>query len=169
MICLLIACGLLGQIDAALRGSAMTIDELANPVLRSQEEIDGHAAVCRRLLALPQPQGDPSLSSPGLLLKQSLARLFMTFARPGRGRAGVEPGHLQLIDLETHDDPALLLLRERVRLSAPRGYVFVRTFSSRHAMPSDLLVAFQRENTRGVTFLGRYVIFNGPGLALEAP
>lgn len=162
MICLLIACGLLGQIDAVPRVSAMTINELANPVLRSEEEIDGHAAACRRLLALPQPQDDPNLSSPGLLLKQSLARLFMTFARPGRGGAGVEPGHLQLVDLETHDDPALQLLRERVRLPAPRGYVFVRTFSSRHAMPSDLLVAFQRENTRGVTFLGRYIAMLAP-------
>ena len=123
MTCLLIVFGLVGQVDASLRVSVMTINELANPVLRSEEEIDDHAAVCRRLLALPQPQGDPSLSSPDLLLKQSLARLFMTFARPGRGGAGVEPGHLQLVDLQTHDDPALQLLRERVRLPAPRGYV----------------------------------------------
>ena len=162
MICLLIAYGLLGQIDASLRASAMTIKELANPVLCSEEEIDAHADLCRRLLAQSPPQGDPSLSSPGLLLKQSLARLFMTFARPGRGGAGVEPGQLQLVDLGTHNDPALQLLRERVRLPAPRGYVFVRTFSSRHAMPSDILVAFQRENTRGVTILGRYIAMLAP-------
>jgi hypothetical protein len=157
-----VLCGLLGQFGASLPLDAMSVQSLANPVLHSAEEIDAHIALCRQLLVATPAEEASRRMKMERQMKQSLARLFLVFADPDRRRAGEEQGVLQLIDLATYEDPALGRLRDRVGLPAPRGHVFVRTYSSRHVMPNEILAAFHREDTRGVTFFGRYIAMLAP-------
>ena len=150
-------CGILLLCHRANASSADETDFLMNPVLTSQQAIQ--AAVEQyeiRLKQLEQRQRRGILTDEEERLK-ALVRLFIIFAGPGLDKKGEEPGRLELVDLAQTDDPAVTILRQRIRIPAPKGVVFVRTYSSLHVMPTDVLAAFTRENTQGVTILSRYI------------
>jgi hypothetical protein len=130
---------------------------LDNPVLTSQQEIDQKLGECEELLeALAQQERRETLPSHLQRLK-TLARLYMVFAGPEGKAAGVDSGRLELVDLLQTTDPAVRKLRDQMKVPCPSGFVFVRYYPSRHVMPLEILPAFHRENTRGVTILSRYI------------
>lgn len=152
-----IICGILLLGLQAGAAQVNDIDFLRNPVLTSQEAIQ--AAVeryQRRLRELEYRQRQGTLTDREQDLK-ALIRLFLIFAGPGLGQGGVDPGRLECIHLSQSDDPAVVTLREHIQIPAPKGVVFVRTYPSKQVMPIDILAAFTRDNTRGVTILSRYV------------
>ncbi len=63
---------------------------------------------------------------------------------------------LQLVDLAQSDDPAVVALRDEAGLAPPDGYVYVRFYKSRGAMPALVRAVFD-PNTAGVTMFTRYI------------
>jgi hypothetical protein len=130
---------------------------LDNPVLTSQQQIDQKLMACEDLLAALAQQEQRETLPARLQRLKVLARLYMVFAGSEGKEAGVESGRLELLDLSQTADPAVSQLRDQMKIPCPSGFVFLRYYSSRHVMPLEILSAFHRENTRGVTILSRYI------------
>ncbi len=135
----------------------LTLAELMDPQLTSDEQIDHFARRCTHLLETTGQQVSQVSPTADRMLKRKLASTFLLFAKPGPMSPGVESGRLERVRLDTFADPALRLLRDRIGLRPPRGYVFVRYYRSKHLLPTELLAAFHREHTRAVTLGGRYI------------
>lgn len=83
---------------------------------------------------------------------QILIEYFLIFA----GNFATPSQDTFAIDLATFDDPALVAL-QTAGLPAPEGYVFVRFYYSREAMPELIRSSFTDESVRAVTLLTRYI------------
>lgn len=129
------------------------MNELINPVLTSLEQVDTQLQICDQLQScllgskseFTQPQRQADL----------LCQYFSIFTSEQGTNDSVKP--LTPVDLTTSDDPAVLKLRRQVSLPAPPGYIFVRIYPSRQAMPEIVRAAFQDPQVAGVTILSRYV------------
>ncbi len=64
---------------------------------------------------------------------------------------------LETVELNSVDDPAVRILREQVGIPPSPGYIFIRSYASRQAMPPIIRSAFSDPNVAGVTILNRYI------------
>ena len=86
---------------------------------------------------------------------RTLAEYFMIFV--GGEHTSQEESTLVLVDLARIDDAAIISIREDVGIPPPPGFVYLRTFPSREAMPNQVQKLFIDNNVRGVTVLTRYI------------
>jgi hypothetical protein len=127
--------------------------KLVDPVLTTQDELD------QRLWLYQQVHdclsGDPEARSGELKNVLRLTEYFLIFAG---GYGTPEDGsELVLVDLSGSDDEAVVQIREEMGLPAPEGFIYVRMYESRQAMPLLVRRIFENENVAGVTILTRYV------------
>jgi len=149
--------GLMVQVCPLLGLAAIDDLGLENPVLTSQQEIDQKLKACEDLLMSLAQQAQQETLPSHLQRLRALARLYVVFAGSDDKTPGVESGRLELVDLAQTTDPAVMKLRDQMRIPCSAGFVFLRYYSSRHVMPLEILPAFHRENTRAVTILSRYI------------
>jgi hypothetical protein len=144
------------QVDCAdvisqLFGDKNWLDQLVDPVLDTQAQVierlrfysDVHTCI-------------PAGSSTDLLMSaRKLTEYFMIFA--GGFQTSQDGSERYLINLATFKDPALEILRQKVGLPPPPGYVYMVFYYSRQAMPDLLRQAFEDPDVQGVTIFSRYV------------
>jgi hypothetical protein len=126
---------------------------LIDPQLATQDEIEQASQDVRRLYDCLRIADQPLDDRSQMLL--TLAEYFLIFVagQPPQG----DPGRLELVDLATSNDPAVVRLRDQAGLPPPPGYVFVRSYPSREAMPELARRPFQDPQVAGVTYLTRYI------------
>ena len=127
------------------------LDQLIDPVL------DTEAQVVERLRFYSDVHDCIPADSSKDLLKtiRTLTEYFMIFA--GGFQTPQDGSEYYYIDLATIKDPAVTSLRQKVGISPPPGYVYVRYYSSPQAMPDLLQLSFLNPDVRGVTIFTRYV------------
>ena len=127
------------------------LDQLVDPVLDTQAQIierlrfysDVHTCI-------------PAGSATDLLkTARKLTEYFMIFA--GGFQTSQDSSENYLVNLATIQDPAVISLREKVGIPPPPGYVFLRFYYTRQAMPDLLQRSFLNPDVRGVTIFTRYV------------
>jgi hypothetical protein len=129
------------------------LDELIDPVLTSEQEIAGRLEEYEQLVACldsaeaPLPEAYEKI--------RRLAGYFLTFA--GGSDHPDEGWQFFLVDLAESDDPAVVELREEAGLPPPPGYVYVRLYDSRQAMPPLVAGIFSDPQVAGVTINTRYI------------
>ena len=126
---------------------------LIDPILNTQEEIDQAALVVQHLNSCLADSGEQLSDQQRMLLR--LTEYFLAFIA-GDDAPGFN-SRLELVDLETTNDPAVSTLRDEVRLPAPPGFVFMRYYPSRQAMPEVVRRAFENPEVAGATYLTRYI------------
>ena len=130
-----------------------TLSTLIDPVVISQTEI----AVRKEIFAELHNCLAMGLAERSPIEKRihALSEYFLIFA-DGYQTAD-DRTKLELVKLSDSSDPAVVRLREEVGLSPPDGYVFLRLYDSRQAMPSRVQRVFSNPNVAGATFLTRYI------------
>ncbi len=129
------------------------LERLIDPQLTTQAEIDQAISAISELQICLAALGENLTGEQQML--QTLAEYFLIFAG-GQAPEGA-PGRLELVDLATSDDPAVVRLREEAEIPAPPGYVFIRYYPSRESMPDLVRYPFDDPNVAGVTYLSRYI------------
>ena len=86
---------------------------------------------------------------------RTLLEYFLIFAGGLDTSSDVTTLDLEL--LGTSSDPGVAKIRDEAWIEAPEGYVFVRSYASREAMPPLLRRAFESSEVAGVTILSRYI------------
>ena len=128
-------------------------EQLLNPVLTSPAQVAARQQEYAGLYAcLGNEPASLSSSWKGIY---RLLEYFLIFA--GGYQAPESATHLALVDLGSSTDPAVVRLRQQAGITPPPGYIFVRFYTQRAAMPPRVAVAFQDPNVAGVTILVRYV------------
>ena len=128
---------------------------LVNPVLANRAQVESTAEGYRDMLSC---LNSVPIATTSLDWSRNLRyhlRLFLSFAEPDRISA--RNSSLELVDLETSQDPAVRRLIEEVGLAPPEGLVLVRYFQSREQMPENIRRAFENPQTQAVTMSSRYV------------
>jgi hypothetical protein len=134
-----------------LTGHPGWYEALINPVITSEADIAVRTELYRPVYECLVP----SEAGGELDALRRMTEYFLIFvAGEGTSQGSSE---LNLIDLRTSDDPAVVRLRDRLGIPAPEGYVFVRIFPSRQDMPQLVRRAFEDENVAGVTYFTRYI------------
>lgn len=138
------------QVDN-LTGHPGWFEALVNPAVTSQADINVRANLYRPVHeCLVLSDADDDLDS-----LRRLTEYFLIFA--SGDFMDEADSELHLVDLGTSDDSAVVRLRDDLEIPAPEGYIFVRIFSSRQAMPELVRRSFEDENVAGVTIFTRYV------------
>jgi hypothetical protein len=127
------------------------LDQLVDPVLDTQAQVierlriysDVHACI----------PADSSMDR--LKTIRKLTEYFMIFA--GGYQTTREGSEDYLVDLATSKDPAVISLRQKVGIPPPPGFVYVRFYYTRQAMPELLQLSFKNPDVKGVTIFTRYV------------
>jgi len=83
-----------------------------------------------------------------------LSEYFLVFA--GGHDTISEFSRLELVDLSTSQDPAIIEIRDQANVPPPDGPIFVRYYQSLDTMPGLIRPSFA-EDTAGVTILTRYI------------
>jgi hypothetical protein len=135
----------------SLTGHPGWFEALVNPVITSEADIEVRAGLYRSV----HDCLDTAVVDNDLDALRRLIEYYLIFAAgDGIPQGGSE---LNLIDLRTSDDPAVVRLRDDLGIPAPEGYTFVRIFPSRQVMPELVRHAFEDENIAGVTIFTRYI------------
>ncbi|MDP8979004.1 MAG: hypothetical protein M3O35_00275 [Acidobacteriota bacterium] len=142
----------------ASAGAENWFARLANPVLRSDPEIDARVRENRHLLACFANYEAGGPLSPQLQTLKRLTEYFIIFAAQPR----------ELVDLGTSRDPAVLKLRDQVRLPPPPGFIYIRHFDDKSEMPEAIRPGFDNPETQAVTLWGRYIAVLRPASATPA-
>jgi hypothetical protein len=129
------------------------IEQLANPILTSEAELAEQTAFYSTVYQCLD-EGTAAQIDGGERLHKYL-EYFLIFAAGLETQ--VEDTRLDLVRLSTSDDPGVTKIRDEAGVEAPEGYVFVRTYNSREAMPPLVRRAFQSPEVAGVTILSRYI------------
>jgi hypothetical protein len=134
-----------------LTGHPGWFEALVNPSVTSQTDINVRTELYRPVHeCLVSGEVNDDLDS-----LRRLTEYFLIFAAGDFMEEA--DSELHLVDLSTSDDPAVVRLRDDLSIPAPEGYIFVRIFPSRQAMPELVRRAFEDENVAGVTIFTRYV------------
>jgi hypothetical protein len=137
---------------AQLTGESNWLDHLLDPVITSQE------GLLERLALYVEAHECLSNTREPLSSEMEAARTYLEyFLIFTIGYDTPEDSsYLRLVELATSDDPAVIQLRQAAGLAPPPGYIFIRFYRSRQAMPSRLRGLFA-EDTAGLTLLTRYI------------
>jgi len=146
------------------------LTQLYDPIIYDPEELGGRINVYGEIFnCLNQVEGQLSDEQQSIL---RLTGFFLIFAD---GLYATEGGStLQLVDLSKVDDPGIVRIRDQAGVPPPPGYVFVRTYASREAMPLPIRQIYEDLNVAGVTMFTRYIAVldetkaNWPERALQA-
>lgn len=129
------------------------LTRLYDPIINSPEELDdqinAYSDIFHCLTRAEGPLTDE---------QQSILRLtgfFLIFADGLYASEGSST--LQLVDLSIVDDPGIERIRYQTGIPPPPGYVFVRTYASREAMPPPIRQIYEDLNVAGVTMFTRYI------------
>jgi len=124
--------------------------DLVNPVLNTQAEIEEKIALYKRVY--------PCIDELGIVFSQEdlelIDMLVLRFLYLVEG----EGQQIDLVDLETSDDPAVSRLRDEIGVPPPDGYIFVNHIDSRYEIPTYVTDAFLDPDVRGVALPFRFVI-----------
>ncbi|MFH1367389.1 MAG: hypothetical protein ABIH38_05440 [Patescibacteria group bacterium] len=134
-------------------------EDLANPVVTSQEELDQKISECRKVYYLFNGLADYLRKQEGFLTEQGDSLLEMTefITQFFSNDSTFSPvSQVRYVDFSTSQAPAVKALREEVSLPPPAGPAFIRYFRSREEMPPIIRQCFE-EKTRGVTVYCRYI------------
>lgn len=139
-------------IDQFLKDDQWT-EHLINPEIKSKEDVSLQLQRYTEIHACIEEIPGPI--SEDLSLLYTLTEYFMVFV----GGYESTPGNssLLLVDMQNSDDPAIQRIRDQAEIEPPRGYVYVRFYNSRGAMPPLVERVFENVNVAGVTMLARYV------------
>ena len=137
-----------------LENSDTLLQQLSNPVISSKEELNKAISWavdfqnCLNQIA-------PADKNKRQELAEVYNQIFLIFS----SALDTPPGdtQLELVELNSVDDPAVRILREQVGIPPAPGYIFVRSYASRQAMPPVIRSAFSDPNVAGVTILNRYI------------
>jgi hypothetical protein len=127
------------------------LTRLMDPVVTTREEVAGRLELYKTAYqCLPDnPQTDQEKAV------KLLTGYYLAFVGGYQTPEGAST--LSMLDLANVRDPAIVRIREEVGIKPAPGYVFVRIYSSRQAMPPLVRRAFEDENVRGVTLFTRYI------------
>lgn len=128
-------------------------EQLVNPTLTTQDQISERLDLYSKIHACIG--NDPESLPYELFVIQRLTEYFLIFA--GGFDTPENETVLVLTSLEQSDDKGIVRIRDKAGIPPPKGYIFVRFYSSRHVMPDLVYQAFQSENVSGATILMRYV------------
>ncbi len=131
----------------------ISLEQLTNPILTSQDEIDEKLDLYSEMYDCLSAGKNPQLENRETI--QTLLEYFLIFAG-GLGTPSDETT-LELVSLATSSDSGVIKIRDEAGIDAPDGYVFVRFYSSREAMPDLVRRAFESPEVAGVTIFSRYV------------
>jgi hypothetical protein len=128
------------------------MEKLLDPIILDKDELEAQIAEFQAIHSCLVADQEGLTDQEGEILRWS--EYFLIFTDD----LGAPPGatRLELVDLGTSDDPAVILLREEAGLPAPPGYVFVRYYSSIYAMPPALRRIYPN-SAAGITFMTRYI------------
>jgi hypothetical protein len=137
-----------------LTNGDITVEQLRNPILTSQTEINQRVDLYSNMYDCLD-EGNSTLLEEDRKKFQTLLGYFLIFAG-GLGTSADETT-LDLVSLASSTDPGVAKIRDEAGIEAPDGYVFVRTYASREAMPGLVRRAFESPEVAGVTILSRYI------------
>ena len=129
------------------------LEQLIDPVLTAPEQILDKLQYYTTLHACLDEDFD-SLSGE-MKMAHMLSEYFLIFV--GGYQTPQEASRISLVDLAVSDDPAIVQIRDQADIPPPDGYVFVRFYSSRQAMPELIRRAFEDGQVAGVTIFTRYI------------
>lgn len=132
----------------------ISIEQLINPILTSQTEVNEKVDLYSNMYNCLN-EGNDSLPIEDRATILRLLEYFLVFAG-GLGTPSDETT-LNLVSLAASTDPAVIKIRHEAGIEAPEGYIIVRSYSSREAMPEIIRQAFESPNVAGVTILSRYI------------
>lgn len=123
------------------------LEDLQNPVLRTKGEVKDWINFYSEVLACLDEWGTQGeYSTLTFAVEQFLVLI------------GGNDHEVDLVDLETSDDRAVVKLREEVGLPPPEGYVYVNHFPSLLDTPPIVLESFLDFHTLGVTLPCRFIV-----------
>jgi transcription elongation factor Elf1 len=137
-----------------LTNGDITVEQLRNPILTSQTEINQRVDLYSNMYDCLD-EGNSTLLEEDRKKFQTLLGYFLIFAG-GLGTSADETT-LDLVSLASSTDPGVAKIRDEAGIEAPDGYVFVRSYASREAMPGLVRRAFESPEVAGVTILSRYI------------
>jgi hypothetical protein len=131
----------------------ITLEQLTNPILNTkaemEERVDFYTGAYQCL------DEDAALQIFDGEKVRTYLEYFLIFAG-GLGTQS-EDTRLDLVLLSNSDDFGVIKIRDEAGVEAPDGYVFVRFYASREAMPPLVRRAFESPEVAGVTILSRYI------------
>jgi hypothetical protein len=128
-------------------------EQLVNPTLNSPDEVSARLDLYSKVYDCIG--NDTASLSDELLSIRTLIEYFLIFAG-GEQSPGNETS-LVITSFEQSDDPAIVKVRDEAGISPPKGYIFVRFYSSRDVMPDLVKPSFESKDVAGVTILMRYI------------
>ena len=128
-------------------------EQLTNPIFSSKTELDEQLDLYSNVYQCLDEGTAPQITGGEKL--RSYLEYFLIFAG-GLGSQS-EDTTLDLVLLSSSDDPGVTKIRDEAGIEAPDGYIFVRSYNSREAMPPLVRRAFQSPDVAGVTILSRYI------------
>lgn len=131
----------------------ISYDQLSNPILSTQAEIDERVDMYTSMYQCLAEGAAAQIDDRERI--RTLLEYFLIFAG-GLDTPSAETT-LELELLATSSDPGVAKIREEAGLEPPGGYIFVRSYASRDAMPPLLRRAFETQEVAGVTILSRYI------------
>lgn len=131
----------------------ISFEQLTNPILNTkaeiEEQVDFYTGVyqCLDEDIVSQINGGEKV--------RTYLEYFLIFSG-GLGTQSKDT-RLDLVLLSTSNDSGVTKIRDEAGIEAPDGYVFVRFYTSREAMPPLVRRAFESPDVAGVTILSRYI------------
>jgi len=134
------------------------LEQLINPILTTKSQLQQKLQIFTQMYdCLERYSGKLPTD---LETIHSLTQYFIVFA--GGYQTQVNNSSLSLISLSLSDDPAVVQIRDEANIKPPDGYIYVRFYSSKQAMPDIVKTAFSREGIAGVTIFTRYIAVLSP-------
>jgi len=159
-----------------LLGPDTWFEDLTNPALTSEVEIRETQIRYRRIFTCLSKMQERFQLPETLMAIKKLTEYFVDFAgladdklfdpsKPERKTSSTTVKLLQsimpkreLVDLQTCSDPAVVKLRDKVGLPAPKGFVYITYVRFKTLLPETVQPAFENQRTRAITLLCRYII-----------
>jgi hypothetical protein len=128
--------------------------ELADPIITDQTELDAqiqkYTFLRNCLDTIPEDQYTNELNK-----INKLVDYFLIFA--GGDQSSPGDTKVERIDLTISNDPAVIKLRDEIGIPPPPGWIFIRYYPNRQAMPEQVQYAFENPQVAGVTILSKYI------------
>jgi hypothetical protein len=144
-----------GAADEQLLRNEDWLNRLFDPDFLTETEIIQNAKTCNMVYNCLNKS---SLLTEEQQVIRRWAKMYLIFTTGAFDPTG--GATLYWIPPDKSQDPALIQLR-KVGVGPPHGYIFLRIFKSRAAMPPEVRTAFQNEDVAGVTFQTRYIAILG--------